>query len=148
MLPLLILVVPPTVIGGSYGMWYSGQKLVLLSSYQQHSTKKLTTVPPPQSSASYAAGLITLGGTYGLLQSITLGVGDSAVSSFSASSQSTKTKVYIKEGGYQPPQTLAELKSRIGAPLLKRMGIASIAFFVAGSVQTYVALHYDNSKRR
>jgi hypothetical protein len=86
MLPLIILVVPPSVAGGGYACWYLGQQTAL-SLFQSskiridagngngngngNTTRSSTTstVPSQQSTGSYIAGLATLGGMYGLQSS-------------------------------------------------------------------------------
>lgn len=119
MLPLLFLIVPPSVIGGSYFMWYSGQQVVL-------SREKLLEAPR-QSAASYASGIVTLVGTYGL-QSM-LFPQDKTNTTITKENK----KVYV------PPQSVGEAFQRVGRPVLLRLGAASIAFFAAGITQTYVA---------
>jgi hypothetical protein len=118
MLPLLILIVPPSIAGGSYVMWYSGQQVVL--------RRKQLAEAPPQSAASYTTGIMTLVGTYGL-------------QSFAFPDAQTK----ITQGGYVPPQSIGEVFQRVGRPIVLRLGASSAAFFCAGVVQTYVTTRRD-----
>lgn len=126
MLPLLILIVPPFLVGGSYLMWYSGQKMVLSQ------TKRLT--PPPQSTASYSAGIASLVGTYGLLSAVFFHNADKTTPT-----AATEKKVYV------PPKNFADVFQRVGRPVLMRAGAGSVAFLCAGAAQTYVALR--NNKK-
>eukprot|EP00978_Attheya_sp_CCMP212_P010338 scaffold24970_cov34-Attheya_sp.AAC.4 len=78
MLPLLILVVPPSVVGGSYWMWYQGQQFVLrqwrnprdtTSMLQQQQQQQIVLSNPNPTSTSiqsFAAGGVAWVGAYGL----------------------------------------------------------------------------------
>ena len=44
------------------------------------------------------------------------------------------------EGRYAPPKNLFELVKRVAPPITLRIAASSLAFFFAGSVQTYIAL--------
>lgn len=126
MLPLLFLIVPPSVVGGSYLAWYSGQKVVL-------SRTKLLE-PPPQSAASYFCGVSTLVVTYGLLSAVFLHHAD-------------KSTVIKEKKGYVPPKNIGEVFQRVGRPVLMRVGAGAVAFFCAGAAQTFVALRSSNNKK-
>jgi len=124
MLPLLFLIVPPSVVGGSYLMWYSGQQIVLSRS------KRIE--PPPQSAASFATGLAAFFGTYGV---------QSALFPHDKPTTTTTAKKMV----YVPPKSVGEVFQRVGRPILMRVGAGSVAFFCAGAAQTYVALR--NNKK-
>mmetsp|Transcript_2913 Transcript_2913/g.4404 ORF Transcript_2913/g.4404 Transcript_2913/m.4404 type:complete len:154 (+) Transcript_2913:53-514(+) len=150
MLPLLILVVPPSVAGGSYGSWYLGQQTALLLT----STSRTSSAPPldapSQSTASYISGIVTLVGAYGL-QCTQF----SRLESDADPNRHTPTKVHkgnsqehpkfvpphkkASTAQFQAPQNVAEAFERVGRPMLIRAGAGGVALFCAGVVQTVVA---------
>mmetsp|Transcript_26349 Transcript_26349/g.36967 ORF Transcript_26349/g.36967 Transcript_26349/m.36967 type:complete len:180 (-) Transcript_26349:578-1117(-) len=162
MLPALaILILPPTFGGSAYFCWYQGQQLVL----RQRILKD--PIEQQSSFTSYAAGIGSLGVMYGLQrklifpyfdgvheQQLTQHLGSSQESSPSTTTPPKKykhktTKVSTTIGHKQhnnkttaksfvPPQNLGDVYRRIGPPVLVRLGAASIAFFMAGIIQTYV----------
>jgi len=126
MLPLLILVVPPTAIGGGYLSWSAGQRLLLAGLDD-------AAAAPPSTWGSNVAGLAALAGTYGVVES-SLGRWESTSRSgahHGASGSSGGPK-------FVQPKSVGDLMSRIGPPVLARLGAASFAFFCAGAVQAYV----------
>lgn len=164
MLPLLILVVPPTAIGGGYLSWSAGQKLVLATASSSSSTSSSSTddEAPPNTLASNVAGLAALAGTYGAAEyfmgqsessgGAAQGSGSTGSGNISKSGTSTATATgngTIKKGPsvagssgggkFVQPKSVGDLLSRIGPPVLMRLGAASFAFFCAGAVQTVVA---------
>lgn len=158
MLPLLILVVPPTAIGGGYVSWTAGQKLILATA-SGGSSSSLPDDAPPNTLASNVAGLAALAGTYGIAEyfmgqsessaagatqgSSSSGSGDiskSGTSSITGTATGKGPSVAGGGGGkFVQPKSVGDLLSRIGPPVLMRLGAASLAFFCAGAVQTYVA---------
>ena len=169
MLPLLILVVPPTAIGGGYLSWSAGQRLILAAA--SSSTSPSADEAPPNTLASNVAGLATLAGTYGaaeyvLGQSESAGgvaqgstssstgsgniskSGTSGTCSTATASVSQKGPTAAGGGKFVQPKSMGDLLSRIGPPVLMRLGAASFAFFCAGAVQTYVASRSSVKERR
>mmetsp|Transcript_64 Transcript_64/g.132 ORF Transcript_64/g.132 Transcript_64/m.132 type:complete len:158 (-) Transcript_64:882-1355(-) len=144
MLPLLILVVPPTVIGGGYVSWSAGQNFMLKRS-------SLESSPPSDTLTSYGSGILTLGITYGLAEVVFAYIGGTtAIATTAASSSSSSSAASgharpsggggkLTAGRYVPPKSAGDLLGRVGPPVLMRLGAASFAFFCAGAVQTYVA---------
>jgi len=113
-------------------MWYSGQQLVL--------SKKQLSLAPTQSAGSYAAGIVTLAGAYGLQSTLFPKLAEKPNKATRASSKSKSFVPPHKQAqAYQPPQTMGEVFQRMGRPLLMRVGAGSVAFFCAGIVQTIVA---------
>jgi len=173
MLPALaILILPPTFGGSAYLFWYQGQQLVLSSQNQQQRQQHSET---DQSWTSYAAGIASLGMTYGLQsklifpffdgrhqQQLTQHLGLSQQqqqsqvnqkdSSTRKQTKKTKSRTSTTMTGktnksFVPPQNLGDVYRRIGPPVLARLGAASLAFFTAGVVQTYVASNYQGDQR-
>ena len=125
MLPLLILVVPPSVAAGSYLSWSLGQYTVVRY-------RNLAGPPTAHSFASYASGFVALGGTYGAIEV--------AFSKFEESSSGSDVRGGVKEKPkFEPPKSIGEAVGKMGPPVLKRLGAASVAFFCAGVVQLCVA---------
>ena len=167
MLPLLILVVPPTAIGGGYLSWSAGQKLILATASSSSSTGSRTSSTdeaPPNTLASNLAGLAALAGTYGAAEyllgqsessgGVSQGSGSAGSGTISKSGTSSSTATATGNGAtkkgpsvaagggggkFVQPKSVGDLLSRIGPPVLMRLGAASFAFFCAGAVQTYVA---------
>jgi hypothetical protein len=123
MLPLLLLVGVPSAAGSCYVMWGQGQQMALrTSSRLEH--------PPSSSVASYVCGVGTLIGAYaGQGQLIRKFEGSSTPSSAPAP--------------YQQPQNVVDALRRMGKPALLHVGAASMAFFCAGLMQTYVTCLWD-----
>ena len=143
MLPLLILIVPPTVLGGGYVSWSAGQKLALPSSRSED--------PPPDTFASYSAGLTALGGAYGLAE-FALGkfeIGNPATHhSGEGGAAGAKADIRNAAGSgnkFVQPKSVGELLGRVGPPVLLRLGAVSMAFFCSGAVQSYVAQSFERS---
>ena len=126
MLPLLILVVPPSVAAGSYASWSLGQRVVVVS-------RRLSD-PPEDTFASYSSGLVALAGTYGAFE-FALSQGEFATKESSVSQKASARR----KAKFEPPKTIGDLVGRIGRPVLMRLGGAYAAFFCAGLLQTYVA---------
>ena len=157
MLPLLILVAPPTAAGGGYLSRSAGQRLILLDGGTRSSTSSSPSAcadeAPPNTLASNVAGLAALAGTYGAAEYL-LGRSEpsgGAHGSTSSSSGTFHTKTTASAAGtggggggggggkFVQPKGIGDLLSRVGPPVLMRLGAASFAFFCAGAVQTYVA---------
>lgn len=166
MLPLLILVVPPTAIGGGYLSWSAGQKLILATA-SSTSSSSTDDEAPPNTLASNLAGLAALAGTYGAAEyllgqsessgGVSQGSGSAGSGTISKSGTSTTTATATGKGPsvagggggkFVQPKSVGDLLSRIGPPVLMRLGAASFAFFCAGAVQTYVASRSSEKERR
>ena len=147
MLPLLILVVPPTAIGGGYLSWSAGQKLILAA--DNTSSAQVDDEAPPNTLASNVAGLASLAGTYGAAEYL---LGRSEISGGAATATGKGPTVAgsgaTGGGKFVQPKSVGDLLSRIGPPVLMRLGAASFAFFCAGAVQTYVASRSLAKKER
>lgn len=144
MLPVLILIVPPSIIGGGYGFWCFGHSTAL-SLFQQTAksvpgaAKPSPSPPHSQCAGSYAAGLSTCVGTYALLGSQFHRVEGAAGAQYVPSHKRTTP------AQFHPPKTVAEAFQRVGKPLLLRAGAGGAALFCAGLAQTFVALSISNS---
>ena len=151
MLPLLILVVPPTAIGGGYLSWSAGQKLILAA--DNTSSAQVDDEAPPNTLASNVAGLASLAGTYGAAEYM-LGRSESSGGAATATGKGPNVAGSGDGGGgggggkFVQPKSVGDLLSRIGPPVLMRLGAASFAFFCAGAVQTYVASRSLAKKER
>ena len=146
MLPLLILVVPPTAAGGGYLSWSAGQRLILLDGGTRSSTSSSPSAcadeAPPNTLASNVAGLAALAGTYGAAEFL-LGRSERSGTPHTKTTASAAGAGGGGGGGgggkFVQPKGIGDLLSRVGPPVLMRLGAASFAFFCAGAVQTYVA---------
>jgi hypothetical protein len=159
MLPVVLL--PPSVACTGYVMWYQGQHFSLSRVTNANNHKNSSSDPPDQSLLSYSAGILTLVGTY-YMQSLTfpylqnseaaeeLLTQQKALESQSRPHVTTKKISHQSQTGYMPPQSITELAKRVGPPLMLRIAATSVAFFVAGVVQTYVAIQRNETttKRR
>lgn len=127
MLPLLILVVPPTVAGGCYISWSTGEALIL--------KRYRVSSPPPQSAGTYTAGLLTLAGAYSFQSALIHRLEQSGadISPTAGNNRGNQNKSYV------PPQNFAEVV-QFSRPMMVRLGAAGVAFFCAGAVQTYISL--------
>lgn len=155
---------PPTALACGYYLWHSGQSFALtyggsvpINEQGDNDNKRFRydiRTPPPQSFLSYTAGIITLSGMYlsqdRLIQQWEAGCSKTANNAASSSPQQhphqttpTNSKYFLPHKAphqaFRPPQTVQELMERLGPPLLSRLGAASLSFFCAGVVQTYVA---------
>lgn len=158
---------PPTALVCGWFLWGEGQSFVLsrchlprsaTSRYEYSEERNNSSSPsepavydvenpPRQNILTYSAGLLTLGGTF-IVQ-------DSLIQRWEAASglqqQGEQAKHNAKGNAkyflphkdptyaFQPPQTPQELIQRLGRPLLSRLAAASVSFFCAGVVQTYLA---------
>ena len=149
MLPLLILVVPPTAAGGGYLSWSAGQRLILLAGGKTRTRSCTSSSPsayadeaPPNTLASNVAGLAALAGTYGAAEYL-LGRSERSGTPHTKTTASAAGAGGGGGGGgggkFVQPKGIGDLLSRVGPPVLMRLGAASFAFFCAGAVQTYVA---------
>lgn len=140
---------PPTALISGYYLWYSGQQFVMtrcpLPSLRF--TAMPSSQPPPQTLGSYTAGLITVGGTYFVLEHLIQQTEVSGAANNPGTTTSSPRHVIPHKApphqAFQPPQTIEELIQRLGPPLLSRLGALSFSFFCAGAVQTYVAAHLE-----
>lgn len=148
---------PPSALVCGWCLWHTGSNLVLNNfnlppppslPYSDTPKKYDPDYPPKQTFITNAAGLITLTGTF-LVQ-------DSMIQRWEAASElqhqeAQQFRQGAREnmnrflphknpgGAFQPPQTPQELIERLGRPLLTRLAAASLSFFCAGAVQTYMA---------
>uniref|UniRef100_A0A6S8TYM2 Uncharacterized protein n=1 Tax=Chaetoceros debilis TaxID=122233 RepID=A0A6S8TYM2_9STRA len=172
MLPILVLTVPPVVGGGGYVCWSQGQNFILNSmgsagngkgnAGQSTSSMVLltsTSNAPDQSIGSFAAGIVTLFGSYNLaftglaaailpkkeLSSVSAPAKPSTSTGAGASNSTSGNKKSIKkfQQNYKPPQSMQEFFQKAGRPGLVRVGAAGFAFFCAGAAQTIVALKFS-----
>ena len=127
MLPVLMLIVPPSVAGGGYACWNLGQHTVLFWSGQKE--------VPIQSSASYMSGIVTCMSTYNLQAKLF----PKSPALKPVSSKHIPPHKQAKDAQFQPPRSAGEVFRRMGKPTLLRVGAGCISFFFAGAVQTFVA---------
>jgi len=128
MLPVLMLVFPPSVAGGGYACWFLGQQTALLPTNKREA--------PIQSPGSYMAGITTLVGVYGLQSTQFPQNGQVAKNS---TSKFVPPQKQARDVQFQPPKSMAEALQRMGRPVFMRVGAGGVAFFCAGVVQTFVA---------
>jgi hypothetical protein len=133
MLPLLMLTVPPTTVGGGYFMWYCGQQVVLGQKQA-----------PVSGALAYASGTFSGVGTYYGLQRACFPqalAGEKKTPNAKLNSGIDKIHVppHKQSNAFQPPQSTEEIFQRMGRPLLMRLGAGGVALFCAGVAQTYVA---------
>ena len=140
----------------------AGQKLILTAS-------SLPDDAPPNTLASNLAGLAALAGTYGAAEyfmgqsesstggaaqgssSSSSGSGNISKSGTSSTTAATGKGPSVAGGGggkFVQPKSVGDLLSRIGPPVLMRLGAASFALFCAGAVQTYVASRSSEKEMR
>lgn len=134
MLPVLILVIPPSAIGGGYAAWNLGKHSSFLLLGKNTSTPHYDS-SSDRRSISYIADFITAFGVYGILSTQfpkeTQTEGHNATES-----KVTKTNVPIhkqaKSAQFQPPATFQEAFHRFGRPAVIRAGAGGFALFCAG----------------
>mmetsp|Transcript_7676 Transcript_7676/g.7234 ORF Transcript_7676/g.7234 Transcript_7676/m.7234 type:complete len:160 (-) Transcript_7676:123-602(-) len=154
MLPLLILVVPPSLAGGGYACWYLG-KNTALTLFQSSKRTSLTSASSSseQSTQSYMAGMTTLVVVYGLQSS--------QFHRLVKDTSKSRTQAKIRESGvknrgnstayvpphkqprsqqFQPPKSMNDAFRRMGRPVLMRAGAGGIALFCSGIFQTFVVI--------
>ena len=148
MLPVLILVVPPTAAGGSYGCWYMGQQTAL-SLFRPSAGRRITDVPS-QTTGSYIAGLAALAGTFALQSSQFHRLENTATTTANSTKKRIPaSKAYVPphkqahSHQFQPPKTMGEFFQKMGRPVLIRAGAGGIAFFCSGMVQTLITIRND-----
>jgi hypothetical protein len=171
MLPLLILVVPPSVVGGSYWMWYQGEQFVL----HQWGNPRDTTIVAQQpfvshsntassSVQSFVVGGVAWVGAYGLQSqflfpffqdtpkptTINTKPTSCSTSSLKKPQQTNATTKLPKNQPltFVPPKNMSELFHRAGRPVLLRLGAICVSFFCAGAAQTYASLPPSPSEPR
>mmetsp|Transcript_22388 Transcript_22388/g.33128 ORF Transcript_22388/g.33128 Transcript_22388/m.33128 type:complete len:159 (+) Transcript_22388:181-657(+) len=149
MLPVLLLVLPPSIAGGGYACWFLGHQTA--HSFLSDGSNKPAT-PLINSGASYATAVGAFAGVYGALSTQfprhqETGEGkDLAKTKQKASvSVSESKKSFVpphkkaQSEQFQPPKTIAEAFRRYGRPMVFRAGAVGVAFFCAGTLQTVVA---------
>jgi hypothetical protein len=138
MLPLLILVGTPAALGTCYGMFNQGQSAVLSSPEQES--------PPPGTGLSYASSLMALAGTYGAQGYAIRTLEDGTEAAAQQAKQKAGDTMKTAGSSFKQPQNIGEFMTRAGKPMLLHFGAISVAFFVAGAVQSSVAK--SSSRRR
>ena len=161
MLPVLILIVPPSVAGGGYATWYLGQQAALsLTALSSRNKRNDADHEIAYTTGSYIAGIATLGSAYGILSSrfhlLEYAGAKQMEENTNVTMRSHSSSKHVGSGrkaGYefipphkqaqsqqfQPPKTMSEAIQRMGRPVLIRAGAGCIAFFCSGLVQTLVA---------
>jgi hypothetical protein len=113
-------------------MWNNGQQLV----FNRHPSFDDGQSRPNQSILSYASGIGALVGAYGLQSRAICYMED-------------QTSPSAKQAEpYKPPSGFGDMLRRSGKPILLHVGAASMAFFCAGAIQTYVTTLSHNEKVR
>jgi hypothetical protein len=135
MLPVLILVIPPSAIGGGYVAWNLGKHSSFLLLGKNTSTPHDDSSSDSRRSISYIADIITAFGVYGILS--TQFPKETQIEEHNATkSKVTKTYVPIhkqaKSAQFQPPATFQEAFHRFGRPVVIRAGAGGFALFCAG----------------
>ena len=150
MLPVLILIVPPSVLGGGYACWHVGQQAATsITKGTEYDMLHISNIN--HSTGSYMAGIGSMLGIYGIISSQFVRLEDTNTNTSTKTSiNNTKTKtsthhIHIpphkqtKAHQFQPPKTIQEAFQRMGRPVLIRAGAGSIAFFCGGLVQMLVS---------
>eukprot|EP00979_Chaetoceros_neogracilis_P002699 scaffold437_cov288-Chaetoceros_neogracile.AAC.49 len=159
MLPVLLLVVPPSVAGGGYACWFLGQQTALSlknvndsnnnnnSNINSNSNKPLQPLVKSSSGAgSYTAAIVTLAGVYGALSTQFPNDPDKGkdLAAKAKDKNTTAGSHFIpphkqaQSAQFQPPKSFAEAFQRVGRPMIVRAGAGGVALFCAGIVQTLV----------
>lgn len=166
MLPILLLVVPPTVVGGGYACWYIGQQtalsLLLPSASYSNGSANDNQIQQPAAMATtktignYIVGIGTFASVYGLQSMFfsddggssnrssahTMDLSKQVNNNKSTSTASKSSNKFIPphkrklQDQFQPPKSMGEAFKRMGRPILIRSGSVGVAFFFAGVVQT------------
>lgn len=115
-------------MGSCYVMFNQGQKL-MLSQQEKES-------PPRGTGLSYATSMLALAGTYGAegYALRTLEEGGKMESSSTTHNSTTQAS-----SGFKQPKNIGEFFARTGRPMMLHFGAISVAFFVAGAVQSSIA---------
>jgi len=170
---ITIVCLPPSVAISGYLFWYQGQKMILTNHYNRSYIAEDEV--PEQSFKSYGIGILSLGSAY-YVQSLAFPfieggklagqeLKEHALSTtrhynnnnnfdnniknnkqFTVYNNQNKNKLEGRQGRYMPPKNLFELVKRVAPPITLRIAASSLAFFFAGSVQTFIAL--KNQKRK
>jgi hypothetical protein len=146
MLPVLILVLPPSIAAGGYGCWSLGNRTAL--SFMGHGPRNTPVTPLKYSGVSKALAIATFAGVYGAF-STTFPTGIYQESAKDLEVAKTKVEASMSEfvpphkraesDRFQPPKTIAEATKRFGRPIMTRAGALGVALFCAGTVQTVAA---------
>jgi hypothetical protein len=141
-----VIVVPPLTLLGGYACWCAGEQFTLHRVVSVSSTRTGTS-EPQHGIVSYGTGLATLYGSYEL-QFPWIQKYEASSSKIRQAVSRELTPPHKLSNPYQPPQTPKELWETLGRSLVSRFAAGSIAFFCAGTVQTFVAAQLDSRDSR